>query len=87
MNRMSKMEDLRDSQMRSDQDHLDSMKTRKYEFGGKSDKFCGKNFDEMKDNEKCGEKRQCMDDGNRCDKMDDEPMDKRRESDVRNKEM
>ncbi|UMM37321.1 hypothetical protein L5515_009111 [Caenorhabditis briggsae] len=52
-------------------------------FGGVHSKCGGKN--ETKGGS-CGDKGQCKE-GNRCDKMEDEPMDKRRESDVRNKEM
>ncbi|CAO4381020.1 unnamed protein product [Caenorhabditis nigoni] len=66
-----------------DQKKIDDMR-----FGGQQDKGgihsqCEKN--EIK-NGSCGPKGLSKD-AKRCDKMEDEPMDKRRESDVRNKEM
>ncbi|CAO4381019.1 unnamed protein product [Caenorhabditis nigoni] len=55
-----------------------------HEHVGGIDSQCG-GKNEIKSGS-CGPTGQCNE-GNRCDKMDDEPMDKRRESDVRNKEM
>ncbi|PIC29060.1 hypothetical protein B9Z55_020774 [Caenorhabditis nigoni] len=69
-----------------DQKKIDDMR-----FGDQQDKHyggidthCGGKNETKRGS--CGDKGQCNE-GNRCDKMEDEPMDKRRESDIRNKEM